>query len=72
MPDDATEGVAENSFLGCNHQSTCMPQLQPLCSALWYPTYYPEETKARVSPVVIINNWVASVQPAVEEPNLSL
>ena len=23
----------KNSFLGCNHQSTCMPQLQPLCSA---------------------------------------
>ena len=27
-PDDATESVAEYSFLSCNHQSTCMPQLQ--------------------------------------------
>ena len=24
-PDDATEGVTEHSFLGFNHQSTCMP-----------------------------------------------
>ena len=37
MPDDATEGVAEHSFLGCNHQSTGMPQLQPLCSAALVP-----------------------------------
>ena len=33
MPNDATEGVVEHSFLGCNHQSTYMPQLQPCCSA---------------------------------------
>ena len=33
FPDDATESVIEHSFLGCNHQSTCMAQLQPLCSA---------------------------------------
>ena len=35
MQDDATEGVAEHSFLGCNHQSTCVPQ--PLCSAALVP-----------------------------------
>ena len=32
MPDDAIEGVARTT-LGCNHQSICMPKLQPLCSA---------------------------------------
>ena len=30
MPDDATDDVAEHNALGCNHQSTCMPQLHPL------------------------------------------
>ena len=29
MPDDTTEG-APIYYLGCNHQSTCMPQSQPL------------------------------------------
>ena len=30
-----------NAAQGCNHQSTSMPQLQPLCSAdLVYPMYY--------------------------------
>ena len=39
LPDDTTEGVAKHSFLGCNHQSTCMSQEQPLCSPalVWYP-----------------------------------
>ena len=33
------------------HQSTCMPQLQPLCSAVLVPMYYPGGMKVRVSPV---------------------
>ena len=45
MPDDATEGVAEHSFLGCNHQSTCMPQLQPLCSAALVPNVLPRRNE---------------------------
>ena len=40
-----------NTAQGCNHQSTCMPQLQHLVQLLWYPMYYPEGMKARVSPV---------------------
>ena len=44
-----------NTALGCNHQSICMPQLQPLCSAAQVPNvlkmYYPERMKAWVSPV---------------------
>ena len=31
------------------HQSTCMPQ--PSCLLLWYPVFYPVETKAQVGPV---------------------
>ena len=38
MPDDTTEGVT-NIALGCNHQSICMPQLQPLCSAALVPIH---------------------------------
>ena len=38
MPDDATEGVVYTA-LSCNHQSICMPQLQPLGSAALVPTY---------------------------------
>ena len=36
---DATEGVAAKIALGCNHQSICMPQLQPSCSAALLPMY---------------------------------
>ena len=43
--------VWPNTALGCNHQSICIPQLQPLCSAARYPMYYPEGMKARVGPV---------------------
>ena len=40
MPDDATEGVAEHSFLSCNRQSTFMPQLYSLnVQLLLYPMY---------------------------------
>ena len=45
------EGVAEHSFLGCNHQSTCMPSYSLYVQLLWYPMYYPGGMKARVSPV---------------------
>ena len=33
----------QNRAQGCNHQSTCMPQLQPsnYVQLLWYPMYYP-------------------------------
>ena len=51
MPDDATESVTKNSFLGCRHQSTCMPSYSLYIQLLWYPMYYPGEMKARVSPV---------------------
>ena len=43
------EGVAEHSFLGCNHQSTCMPSYSLYVQLLWYPMYYPGGMKARVS-----------------------
>ena len=45
------EGVAEQSFLGCNHQSTCMPSYSFYVQLLWYPMYYPGGMKARVSHV---------------------
>ena len=45
------EGVAEHSFLSCNHQSTCMPSYSLYVQLLWYPMYYPRGMKARVSPV---------------------
>ena len=40
-----------NIVQGCNHQSTCMPQLQPLCSAALVPYIQPRRMKAQVSPV---------------------
>ena len=45
------EGVAEHSFLGCSHQSTCMPSYSLYVQLLWNPIYYPGGMKARVSPV---------------------
>ena len=45
------EGVTEHSFLGCNHQSTCMPSYSLYVQLLWYPMYYPGGMKASVSPV---------------------
>ena len=52
MPDDSTEGVTEHSFLGCNHQSTCMPSYSLYVYLLCYPpNVYPEGTKVRVSSV---------------------
>ena len=37
--------------LGCNHQSFACPSYSLYVQLLWYPMYYPEEMKARVSPV---------------------
>ena len=34
--------VWPNTTLGCNHQSICMPQLQPLCSAALVPNVLPQ------------------------------
>ena len=45
------EGVAEHSFSGCNHQSTCITSYSLRVQLLWYPMYYPGKMKARVSPV---------------------
>ena len=45
------EGVAEHSFLGYNHQSTCMPSYSLYVQLLWYPMYYSGGMKARISPV---------------------
>ena len=43
--------LRSNTAQGCNHQSICMPQLQPLCSAARTQCTTPGEMKARVSPV---------------------
>ena len=54
MPDDATEGVAEYSFFGCNHQSICMPQLQPLCLAVLVPNVLPRRDEGSGKPCAVI------------------
>ena len=41
MPDNVTEGVP-NTALGCNHQSICMPRIQPSCSAILVPISSPK------------------------------
>ena len=51
MPDDATEGVAEHSFLCCNHQSTRSPSYSLYVQLIWYPMYPSEGMKTRISPV---------------------
>ena len=51
MPDDATEGVAD---LGCNHQSICMPQLQPLCFAALVPNVLPRRDEGLGKPCAVI------------------
>ena len=48
------EGVVEHSFLGCNHQSTCMPQLQPLCSAALVPNVLPRRDEFSGKPCAVI------------------
>ena len=49
MPDDATEGVAKDSFR--LQPINLHAQLQPLCSAALVLKYYPKGMKAQVSPV---------------------
>ena len=46
-----SEGVVEHSFLGCSHQSTCMPSYSLYVQLLWYPMHYSGGRKAGVSPV---------------------
>ena len=43
--------VWPNTALGCNHQSICMPQLQPLCSAALVPNVLLRRDEGWVSPV---------------------
>ena len=45
------EGVAEHSFLGCNHQSTCMSSYSLYVQLFCNPMYYPGGLKAWVGPV---------------------
>ena len=53
MWDDATEGVAKHSFLGYNHQSTCMSQLQPLCSDALIPNVLPQWDEVSDKPYAV-------------------
>ena len=39
---------------GCNHQSTCMPQLQPLCSAALVPNVLPRRDEGSGKPCGVI------------------
>ena len=44
--------VWPNTAIGCNHQSIlACPSYSLYVHLLWYPMYYPEGRKARVSPV---------------------
>ena len=56
MIDDATEGVAEHSLLGCNHQSICMLQLQSLCLAVLVPNVLPRRDEGS-------DSLVQSIEP---------
>ena len=47
MPADTIE-------TGCNHQSTCMPQLQPLCSAALVPNVLPRRDEGSDKPCAVI------------------
>ena len=50
MPDDATDGVAEHSFLAATINQLACPSYS-LDVQLLYPMYYPEGMKVRVSHV---------------------
>ena len=52
IPADIPLKLWPNTAQGCNHQSRCMPQLQPLCSAALVPMYNLGRMKARVSHVL--------------------
>ena len=43
-----------NRAQGCNHQSTCMPQLQPLCSAALLPNVLPRRDEGSGKPCALI------------------
>ena len=46
--------VWPNTALGCNHQSICMPQLQPLCSAALVPNVLPRRDEGSGQPCAVI------------------
>ena len=46
--------VWPNTAQGCNHQSTCMPQLQPLCSAALVPNVLPRRDEGSGKPCAVI------------------
>ena len=46
--------VWPNKALGCNHQSICMPQLQPLCSAALVPNVLPRRDEGSGKPCAVI------------------
>ena len=48
------EGVAEHSFLGCNHQPTCMPSYSLYVQLLCYPMYYPFRDSGSGKPCAVI------------------
>ena len=46
--------VWPNTALSCNHQSICMPQLQPLCSAALVPNVLPRRDEGLGKPCAVI------------------
>ena len=54
MPDDIPLKVWPNTALDCNHQSVCMPQLQPLCSAALVPNVLPQRDEGSGKPCAVI------------------
>ena len=46
--------VWPNTALGCNHQSICMPQFQPLCSAALVPNVLPRRDEGSGKPCAVI------------------
>ena len=51
MPAPISLELWPNTAQGCNHQSTCMPQLQPLCSAALVPNVLPQRNEGSGKPV---------------------
>ena len=43
-----------NTAQGCNHQSTCMPQLHPLCSPALVPNVLPRRDEGSGKPCAVI------------------
>ena len=46
--------VRPNTALGCNHQSICLPQLGPLCSAALVPNVLPRRDEGSGRPCAVI------------------